>query len=284
MKSKKFLFFILIIVLAVVYFYDQYNITTPLEEDIMKVAFIDVGQGDCSVIRLPYTNEVIMIDGGEREQFSTISRYLDTNGISTIDYLIATHPHSDHIGSLADIVNYYDVENVYMPKVYHDTKTYENLLLAIKNKGLTVNEVKAGLKLPLSEVDATFVAPNSDTYEELNDYSAVLKLQYKDKTFLFAGDAEEISENEMLSSEFSLYADVLKVGHHGSNTSSKKKFLNEVKPQYAIICADGESYNHPHKSTVKRLENIHSEIFSTYKNGNIIFKTDGKTFDITTER
>ncbi len=283
---KKLILFILVLLLVLVAVYEYEKPAPPLDENIMEVTFIDVGQGDSSVIILPNTNEVILIDTGEADQLNKVTRFLDRKGIKTIDYLIATHPHSDHIGGMADIVNRYNILNVYMPRAYHDTKTYETLLTAIKNKGLKVTEAKAGVSLPTENVTATFVAPNGSNYEELNDYSAVLRLTYKDKSFLFTGDAEKISENEMSDSGAPLDANVLKVGHHGSSTSSKKKFLRKVKPEYAVICADGVSYNHPHKSTLEALENCNPyiEILSTYDNGNITFLTDGTDFEIKTER
>lgn len=250
---------------------------TSAPDGVMTVAFIDVGQGDCSVIKLA-DGGIIMIDAGERTAVTAVTKYLDENKIDKIDYLVATHPHSDHIGAMADIIDNYDIGSVFMPKAQNDTSTFMRLLTSVKNKGLKIKAVKAGDFLfdDKEGVSAQFVAPNSDSYEDLNNYSAVLKLTYKDTSFLFTGDAEKLSEDEMLNQGYDLSSDVLKVGHHGSNTSTTAKFLKAVSPAYAVISCDGESYGHPSEKVVSRLEKaVGNRIYKTFEDGAVIMQSDG---------
>ena len=239
--------------------------------------FIDVGQGDCSVIKLP-DGSIIMIDAGEKTAVTAVAKYLDENKIDKIDYLVATHPHSDHIGAMADLIDNYDIGSVFMPKVQNDTSTFMRLLTSVKNKGLKIKAVKAGDVLfdDKEDVSAQFVAPNSESYEDLNNYSAVLKLTYKDTSFLFTGDAEKLSEDEMLKQGYDLSSDVLKVGHHGSSTSTSDKFLKAVLPEYAVISCDGKSYGHPSEKVVSRLKKaVGTGIYKTFKDGTVIMQSDG---------
>lgn len=191
----------------------------------LSVTYVDVGQGDCAVISLP-DGRTMMIDTGEKSAYGTVSGFLDDNGIEKIDYLIATHPHSDHIGGMPQVVDNYEIGKVFMPKVSHDTNTFKKLLQSIKNKGLKAAAAKSGEYIFDEDgLSAQFLAPNSAEYESLNNYSAVVMLKYKNTAFLFTGDAEKLSEKEMLGKGFDLSADVLKVGHHGSSTSSCSEFL-----------------------------------------------------------
>lgn len=285
MRSKKLITLMVILIAFALGYFEKDEMAT-VSDNKAEVTFLDVGQGDCAVIRLNESGEVILVDTGEAEFFGRVTSYLDRNNIDTINHLVATHPHSDHIGSMWKIVDKYNIENVYMPRVSNDTKTFERLLTSIKNKGLKATEAKAGVTLSDGEVKAYFVAPVSDEYEELNDYSAVLKIICGDVAFLFTGDAEKLSENEILQNGTDLKAEVLKVGHHGSDTSSGAQFLRNVMPDYAIISADGESYGHPHKEVLDRLikTNPNIEILGTYEYGNITFTTDGKVIEYKADR
>ncbi len=285
MRSKKLITLMVILIAFALGYFEKDEMAT-VSDNKAEVTFLDVGQGDCAIIRLNESGEVILVDTGETEFFGRVTSYLDRNNIDTINHLVATHPHSDHIGSMWKIVDKYNIENVYMPRVSNNTKTFERLLTSIKNKGLKATEAKAGVTLSDGEVKAYFVAPVSDEYEELNDYSAVLKIICGDVAFLFTGDAEKLSENEILQNGTDLKADVLKVGHHGSDTSSGAQFLRNVMPDYAIISADGESYGHPHKEVLDRLikTNPNIEILGTYEYGNITFTTDGKVIEYKADR
>jgi competence protein ComEC len=225
----------------------------------------------------------MLIDAGNNADSSLILSYLKGLKISRIDVLVGTHPHEDHIGSLDSVIDSFDIGVVYMPKISTNTKTFEDVLLSIKNKGLKVMTAKAGVILDLGEgVKAEMVAPNSDRYEDINDYSAVIKLTYGETSFLFTGDAEAVSEKEMVAKGYNLKADVLKVGHHGSTSSTSPVFLKAVSPKYAIISVGKDNqYGHPDSIILNRLKTFGVQVYRTDESGTIIAATDGKniTFD-----
>lgn len=246
----------------------------------MQVTFLDVGQGDCELIVLP-DGKTILIDAGESKSADDIISFLEGQGISRLDYVIATHPHADHIGGMQEVIEAFDVGEIYMPRVEHDTKTYENLLLAVQEKGLRVHTAKDGVSL-MEEggVSAQFVAPCADRYKDLNNYSAVLRLTYGDVSFLFMGDAEQESE-EQITAEVS--ADIIKLGHHGSSTSSSQAFLEAVSPAVAVIsCGAGNSYGHPHEETLRTLDLLGIETYRTDQDSTVTVTTDGTTYQIET--
>jgi len=225
----------------------------------LKVHFLDVGQGDSIFIELP-NEETMLIDAGNSADGNKIISYIKNKGYSTINYMVATHPHADHIGGMTTVVQGLDIKSIYMPKATHTTKTYEDLLTTIQNKGLKIKTAKAGVNIiNSSDLKLDIVAPNSDSYENLNDYSAVLKLSYKEKSFLFTGDAESTSLNEIKSN---IKADVLKVGHHGSSTSTSYTFLSKVSPKYAVISVGkGNSYGHPTSDTLNKLKSAGIQVY-----------------------
>jgi competence protein ComEC len=244
--------------------------------DVMKVHFIDVGQGDCTLIQLA-DGKNILIDGGNRADSAVITKYLQSQNVKSIDYLIATHPHEDHIGSLPDIIKSFDIGSIYMPKVTANTKIFENLLLSIKAKGYKINTATAGVKIiDANGTKLTVIAPNSSEYSELNNYSAVLILTYLNTSFLFTGDAEDVSEKEMLKTNTDLKADVIKIGHHGGRTSTTKEFLAKVAPKYAVISVGKDNdYGHPHSETMDKLSANKLQIFRTDEQGTIVASSDG---------
>ena len=249
--------------------------------NVLKVYFIDVGQGDSTFIQLA-DGKTILIDGGNKADATVIINYLHSLNISSIDYLIATHPHEDHIGSLPAIIKDFNIGNIYMPKASANTKIFENLLLSIKEKGYKINTAAAGVKIiDTKDLKLTILAPNSTEYKDVNNYSVVAKLIYKDTSFLFTGDAEDVSEKEMLKQNDDLKADVIKIGHHGGRTSSTKDFLEEVAPKYAVISVGKDNdYGHPHKETMERLSSLNLKIFRTDEQGTIIVSSDGTTLSI----
>lgn len=253
--------------------------------DVMTVEFVDVGQGDCEFIEFP-DGKCMLIDSGENYYSDMVEERIKNEGYSAIDYLVVTHPHTDHMGGMSQIISDFEIGEIYMPYVTSNTKTFENMLEAVDSKGMTINTAKAGVTISFSEeITGEFLAPVGDGYDEINNYSAVLKLTYNDVSFLFTGDAEELSEREMLESSYSeLDADVLKAGHHGSRYSTTDDFLNAVSPQYAVIeCDEDNKYGHPHSETLTRLENSGADIYRTDLNGNITFITDGTGIDVSTQ-
>ena len=253
----------------------------PTDEELVA-HFLDVGQADASVIELP-NGEVMLIDAGLSSSGDDIVSYIEDLGYTEIDYVVATHPHADHIGGMAEVIDAFLVEEVYMPKAVSTSKTYENLLLTIQNKGLSIKTGKAGVQiLDTEDLDIVMVAPHSDKYSNLNNYSIVLKITYGDVSFLYTGDAEEENLEEITED---IRADVLKVGHHGSDTSTSKEFLEKVQPKYAVISVgEGNSYGHPAASTIELLKEYTSNIYRTDLNGTVVISTDGVNIQVETEK
>ena len=240
------------------------------------VNFLDVGQGDSEFIQLP-EGKCMLIDAGISESGEVIAAKIRSLGYEKIDYLVATHPHADHIGGMREIVEGFDIGEIFMPRASADTKTFENLLGSISDKGLGITTAKAG-RVIVNEDDLKieFLAPIGGGYDDLNNYSAVVKLKYGQNVFLFMGDAEKESENEILKKyPYALDADVLKVGHHGSDTASGEKFIFAVSPQIAVIeVGDGNSYGHPHKQALDTLKAAGARILRTDKNGDVSIVSD----------
>lgn len=253
----------------------------PEEEKNLKpleVHFLDVGQADCILIKTP-RQKAILIDSGKNSDEDDVVFYIKSQGIDTIDAVVGTHPHEDHIGGLDAVISSFNIGKIYMPQVSHSTQTFEDVLNAIKNKGLKVTNAFAGT---IIDVDTTLkiemLAPNSQTYEDINNYSAVVKLTYNNISFLFTGDAESVLEQEMISKGYDLKANVLKVGHHGSATSTIAQFLKKVSPEYAVISVGKDnSYGHPDNLILNRLKTFGVEVFRTDESGTVIAISDGET-------
>lgn len=245
--------------------------------DSIAVHFLDIGQGDSEFIELP-DGRCMLIDASTSEYSQTIIDDINNYGYSAIDYVVATHPHADHIGGLSEVIDSFDIGEIYMPKAAATSKTFEDLLNTISDKGLEINTAKAGVEIYSdSELTIEMLAPINTDYKDLNNYSAVVKISYGSNSFLFTGDAEDVSEEEMLAENYSLLsADVLKVGHHGSSSSSTDDFLAAVSPKYAVIsCGAGNSYGHPHNEALERLYDVGAEIYRTDESGTITIICDG---------
>ncbi|MBQ3562319.1 MAG: MBL fold metallo-hydrolase [Clostridia bacterium] len=253
-------------------------------ENLLVAEFLDVDQADCELIFLP-DGKILLIDAGNRGDGEEIVAYLKGKNISKIDYVVATHPHADHIGGMSDVIDSFEIGKIFVPRVASSdvptTKTYEDFLTSVQNKGLKLSAAKAGTTLfEGADYKADCFAPCSEDYKELNDYSVVIKLSYGIHSFLFTGDAEILSENEMLNAGYNLNSDVIKLGHHGSHSSSSEEFLKAVSPSYAVIsCGEGNDYGHPHDETLEALANLNGppKTLRTDLDKTIIFKADGKT-------
>ena len=240
----------------------------------LKVHFIDVGQGDSTLIEKD--GHFMLIDAGERDQGPTVVSYLKEQGVKKLDYVIGTHPHSDHIGGLEAVIKAFDVDKIIMPQKAHTTKLYERLLNTIDEKKLKITLPKIGEVYELGDSSFQILGPNRDYGDNLNNWSVGIRLDYGKTSFAFFGDAEKGAEDDMLANGFSLKADVLKVSHHGSSTSSSGPFLDQVSPEYAVIsCGKDNDYGHPHKETMEALQKRNITVFRTDQLGSILAVSDG---------
>lgn len=244
--------------------------------DKLEVDFIDVGQADS--ILVSNKDETMLIDAGNNENGNDVVKFIKEKGITKINYLVGTHPHADHIGGLDDVINSdLEIENVYMPKIQTNTKTFEDVLDALKNKNLKVTAPEKGDTFKIGDANCEVMTDSILDKENLNLSSIVVRLEFGDNSFLFMGDAETENEKTINWPKTNL----LKVGHHGSNTSSSQNFLNQVKPEYAIIMAGKDnSYGLPKQKILDRLNEIGAKIYRTDELGTITAISDGKTIEV----
>ncbi|MBN1051608.1 MBL fold metallo-hydrolase [Clostridium botulinum] len=257
------------------------NNTQQTSVEGMKVHYIDVGQGDSELIQVNGKN--ILIDAGCNDNKAL--NYLKSIGVTNLDYVIATHPHEDHIGGMTSVINNFNVKEFYAPKVAHTTRTFENMVKALQNKGLKITAPNVGDTLTIGNAILQFLAPNGSKYQDLNNYSIVCKLKYGNTSYLFTGDAESLSEGEILAKQLDISADVLKLGHHGSHSSTSQAFLDKVTPRYAIVsCGKENDYGHPHQETIDKLNVKNINILRTDVSGTIISTSDGNniSFNVNT--
>lgn len=251
---------------------------TPVKAEVngqLKVHFIDVGDADCMLIQ--QGNKSMLIDAGNNLDEDVIRKYLLGLGIKKLDVVVGTHVDEDHIGSMDAIISNFEVEKIYMPESNISTKYLEDVKHAISKKGLQITAPVPEQSFNLGEAVCTILAPISLGYEQSNNYSIVIRMQYGNTSFLFTGDAESISEREMMRRGLDLNSDVLKLGHHGSIRSTTAEFLERVNPQYAVIMVGkNNNYRHPHKRTMEKLKGKGIKVYRTDENGTIVAVSDGK--------
>ncbi|CDM68180.1 Metallo-beta-lactamase family protein [Clostridium bornimense] len=251
----------------------------------LKVYFLDVGQGDSIYIRV--NDYDILIDAGSNSNVGHLMEQLEKKNIDDFEIVIATHPHEDHIGGMTEVFSRYDVKEFYMPPVVHTTQAFESMLNAIVKEGIKAKPIKEGTHLDLgSNATIDVYSPIDSVYEDLNDYSTIMKLTFGDTKLIFTGDAESYAEKEVVAKHSEdLKGEVLKFAHHGSRTSSTDEFIKAVSPKYGIICCgEDNNYGHPHKETVDTISKYDIDTYRTDKQGEIEVTSDGKNIFIKTEK
>ena len=244
-------------------------------KEFLSIHVIDVGQGDCILIKTP-ENQNILIDGGDEDSYKIIKSYLKLNKVKNIDIIIATHFDKDHIGSLDEIINNFNVNKIYAPNQTSDSNSYNNLINACKNKNLKLNHLIKGDSIRIAKNTKLDILSPSYIQENSNANSIVFNLEYFNMDFLFTGDCEETNEVEIVNSYKLEDIDFLKVSHHGSSSSSTDKFIKEATPSIAAIsCGYKNQYGHPHKSTLDTLEKYGAKTIRTDINGDLVFYSDG---------
>lgn len=240
----------------------------------LEVHFIDVGQGDATLLLTEGC--AMLVDAGPEDGGTALQLYLEKQGVERLDYIIATHPDSDHIGGLDVVVTKFDCGTVLMPDIEKDSKSFRDAQAALSYKGLQSPALQAGERYAFGGAEFTVVAPNGH-YEDANNNSIGILLRHGDNRFLFTGDAEEEAETDMLASGLALSADVYQVGHHGSRSSTGEAFLKAVHPAYAVIsCGADNAYGHPHAEVLNRLRAAGVQVFRTDEQGSVVAVSDGE--------
>ncbi len=247
------------------------------------VNYIDVGQADAALVLCD--GKSMLIDGGNAEDSDLIYTYLQNQNITYLDYVVCTHAHEDHVGGLSAPMATLKVGAVYAPQTGADTKVYQNFVTKAEEQGLTIQHPEPGSSLKLGSSRIDFFGPIHENADDLNNTSVVLKITYGDTAFLFTGDAEREAEQDILDAGYDLSADVLKVGHHGSDSSTSYPFLREVMPQYAVISVGKDNtYGHPTEEVLSRLRDADVTVYRTDLQGDIIAASDGQTVSIQTKK
>ncbi|MBQ3105496.1 MAG: MBL fold metallo-hydrolase [Lachnospiraceae bacterium] len=250
---------------------------SPWED--LQVHYIDVGQGDATLILCG--GESMLIDAGSWDKIDGLRTYLKNKGVSTLKYVIGTHPDPEHMGSLDVILKEFECKTLILPEVSSDAATYKEVLQAAKDRGYPITNPVVADKYKLGDAEFTILAPRN-SYSSLDDYSVVFRLTHGDNSFLFTGDAQAVSEGEMIWSEMKLGATVLKVANHGDRNSTTEEFLKKVNPAFAVIsCGKDNLYGHPSREVLKALQERNVQTFRTDEQGTIVAISDGRevTFD-----
>ncbi|WP_270941489.1 ComEC/Rec2 family competence protein [Romboutsia lituseburensis] len=264
---KKFFYIILIIITL---------LSGCGKNSLLEIHIIDVGQGDSILIKTP-NSKTLLIDGGTNESEHIVKGYLKKHKIKTIDFLIATHPDSDHIGGLDAVVNKFNVKGLYLPEQTITSDSYNDLISACNQKQVPINYLYKGDNFPIDDYINLFVLSPSYIQDDNNLNSIVFKLSFKNKSFLFTGDAESSNESDIINSFNLEDIDFLKVGHHGSKSSTTSEFLDETTPDVAVIsCGYKNQYGHPHNTTLKNLEDHHVTTYRTDLSGDIVLYSNGE--------
>ena len=262
--------------------------TPALQEGQLRVHFLDVGQGDCILIQTADGRNVL-IDAGDVDTGRTAANYLMKNGVHRIDLLIITHAHADHIGGLPEILERFGVSEVLDAGLPHGSQAYRDVLARIESRRIAYEKAVQGMRVGVGgDLTAEVLWPPKDYDggdDVLNNASVVVRMQFREVSFLFTGDIEKEAEGQLLASGQNLESTVLKVAHHGSDSSTSNEFIQVVKPAYAVISVgENNEYGHPAHSTLSRLSAIGAKVYRTDEQGTIVFTTDGRTVEVITAR
>ena len=293
-KNKLMKILLVLIIMVCTYFYEEYfqedttkneveyrqNQEVKINPNNLVIHFVDVGQGDC--ILIGQNNEYVLIDAGNNEDGQLLVEYFKELGVKKFKYVIGTHAHEDHIGGIDNIINNFELDKFYMPDVITTTKTFEDVLEALLKKQKAFDTPKIGDKFKLNDLEFEVLYLGTDK-SDLNDTSIVLKLTYKNTTYLFMGDATSKVEKILINEGKDLSSDVLKVGHHGSQYSSTATFLKKVNPSYAVIqVGQDNEYDHPKQVTLDKLNKLNTLTYRTDEQGTIILTSDGENITFET--
>ncbi len=284
MKRLSFLFLVAVVLVGV-WWISQVDrpAPTPAPKSSLEVDFLDVGQGDAILVRSSAAS--MLVDAGTNASTPDLLRDLRERGIGRLDFVVATHPHEDHIGGMDAVVQGFEIGQLLMPKVSTTTNTFADLMQAIQEKGLSVTTPEPGATYDLGASRFTILAPRNASYADLNDYSVVLRVSCGNNSLLLTGDAGSFSEKELLAARYSLKSDVLKVGHHGSVSSTSPEFLKAVGPSFAVISlGQGNDYGYPHRETLDKLKAAGVTTYRTDLQGTITLSSDGTKLSFKTAR
>ena len=264
----------------------NYDIPALKNDKELKVHYIDVGQGDSILIQ--YDGKNCLVDAGDTHATDEVITYLNSQSVSKIDLLIISHPDADHIGSMSKVIDNFDIGDVYMPPLSEDltptTNVYTNMLLSMSRKGLKVDLAEAGDTIKFGDLSFKCVAPQGE-FASKNNSSIAFKLEYGETSFLFTGDMEKESERSTLQRKYDVSADVLKVAHHGSASSTTSEFLEAVSPRIAVISVgEDNKYKHPSEEVLEALNQKGVNVYRTDLDGDIVIISDGRELEVTTKK
>lgn len=243
----------------------------------VKIHFIDVGKGDA--IFIESGGNTMLIDSGYNKNGKDIVNYISNLGYDTINVLVGTHPHEDHIGGMGTVIKKLKIRKFYMPDIQVKDKDYDNVIEEAADKGLMINYPSAGEQFMLGDAQITILSPAAPEYREINDYSIVIRMRFGEKSFLFAGDIQSDVERDLINSGYNLSSDLIKVPYHGGDTASSMDFLSRVKPSFAVITCE-EADRSVSDNVIKRYNSIKTKIYRTDYNGTIVCTSDGKDIKI----
>jgi competence protein ComEC len=252
----------------------------PVSGGEIKVHFIDCGS-KADAIFIEAGSETMLIDAGENPNGKQVVSYIEALGYDTINVLVGTHPDKDHIGGIDTVIKKLKIRKFFMPDVTEKSNEYEDVVDEAKDNGLMISVPFAGQKFMLGEAECTVLAPLGSQYDDINNYSIVIRMRYGANSFLFTGDIQTSVEEKLVNSEFILRSDVMKVSYHGGESASSLEFLDKVKPTYAVfMCKEGDGTGRPSGSIINRYNMLGINIYRTDYNGTIVFTSDGKNINV----